>query len=106
VTEPTADELSPSESPPPIAEELLAHPEAYLTTTHLSKLGWSRRAIEAIHRGCPVVWLPGFARGVIRVADYLSYIEQHTYRGDRVRPTRGSVTLPSAPGQGAGRRPR
>jgi hypothetical protein len=36
----------------------------------------------------PVVVLPGYKRPMIRVEDYLAYIEEHTYREDepRVRP--------------------
>jgi len=30
--------------------------------------------------------LPGYARSLIRVRDYLEVIESSTYRGDRVRP--------------------
>jgi hypothetical protein len=87
-------------------QELLACPEAILTSTHLQQLGWGRRAVEAIFRGCPVVSLPGYSRPAVRVAEYLRFIDEHTYRGDRVRPTRGSVTLRSArPQQGAGREP-
>jgi len=52
------------------------------------KSGW-RRAVDAIFRELPVVFLPGYKRGHVRVEDYLRLIEQSTYRGDRVRPTRG-----------------
>jgi hypothetical protein len=90
----------------PTAEQLLACPHALLTSRHLRELGWERRAIEAIFRGCPVVSVPGYSRPAVQVADYLRFIKEHTYRGDRVRPTRGSVTLPNAPDQRAGRRPR
>jgi hypothetical protein len=90
----------------PTAEELLASPHALLTSSDLRALGWERRAIEAIFRGCPMVSVPGYSRPAVQVAEYLQFIEEHTYRGDRVRPTRGSVTLPNAPDQGAGRRPR
>jgi hypothetical protein len=91
----------------PSAEELLARPDAILTSTDLRGLGWERRAVEAIFRGCPVVSLPGYARPAVRVAEYLKFIEENTYRGDRVRPTSGSVTLRGArPQQGAGREPR
>jgi hypothetical protein len=39
-----------------------------------------------VFRACPIVAFPGYSRPLIRVADYLGFLEQHTYRGDRVRP--------------------
>jgi hypothetical protein len=57
-----------------------------LTRSDLMELGYERRAIDAIFRACPVVSLPGYRRPLIKVADYISLIEQCTYRGDRVRP--------------------
>jgi hypothetical protein len=65
----------------------LANPEAVLSRSDLRDLGYERRAIDAIFRGCPIIALPGYRRPLIRVADYLQFVEQHTYRGDRVRPT-------------------
>jgi hypothetical protein len=68
------------------AADLLATPDALLTRTHLRELGLERRAADAAFRGCPVVVLPGYSRPLIRVADYLSFLEQHTYDGrSRVR---------------------
>jgi hypothetical protein len=32
------------------------------------------------------VALPGYSRPMIRAAEYLALVEQHTYRDDRVRP--------------------
>jgi hypothetical protein len=64
---------------------LLEHPEALLTRTHLRDLGLERRAIDAVFRGCPVIELPGYSRPMIRVGDYLNFIRESTYTGDRVR---------------------
>jgi hypothetical protein len=63
----------------------VANPDAVLTRSDLRELGWERRAIDAIFRGCPVVALPGYSRPVIRVEDYRAFLEANTYRGDRVR---------------------
>ena len=68
------------------AAERLANPEAILTRTDLRELGWERRAVDAILRSCPVVILPGYSRPMIRVADYLAFLDANTYRDDRVRP--------------------
>lgn len=46
-----------------------------------------RRAVDAVFRGCAVIVLPGYSRPLIGVEDYRAYIEAHTFRGDRVRPT-------------------
>jgi hypothetical protein len=69
------------------AAERLANPDAVLTRSDLRELGWERRAVDAIVRGCPAVAIPGYSRTVIRVADYLDLLERSTYAGDRVRPT-------------------
>lgn len=71
----------------PTAAELLDTPGAVLTRTDLRALGWERRAIDAIFRELEVVFLPGYTRGHVLVADYLALLERCTYRGDRVRPT-------------------
>jgi hypothetical protein len=64
----------------------LANPDAILTRTDLAALGWNRRGVDAIFRGCPVVSVPGYGRPVVLVRDYRAFIESNTYRGDRVRP--------------------
>lgn len=66
--------------------DLLDRPDALLTSSHLSDLGLTRRAIEAVFRGCPRVRFPGYDRPMVRVADYLAFVESSTYRGDRVWP--------------------
>lgn len=71
----------------PTAAELLETPGAVLSRSDLRELGWERRAIDAIFRELDVVFLPGYARGHVRVADYLELLERSTFRGDRVRPT-------------------
>jgi hypothetical protein len=68
------------------AAERLATPDAILSRTDLRDLGYERRAIDAIFRGCPVVVLPGYSRALIRVADFTAFLEQCTYDGKtRVR---------------------
>jgi hypothetical protein len=70
---------------PRSAAERLGNPDAILTRSDLAGLGWSRRGVDAIMRGCPVIVLPGFARPVVTVAAYSEFIERCTYRDDRVR---------------------
>jgi hypothetical protein len=41
-----------------------------------------------VFRALPVVALPGYSRPMVRADEYLALIELHTYRDDRVRPTR------------------
>lgn len=65
----------------------IADPDAVLTRSDLFELGYERRAVDAIFRHCPVISLPGYSRLVIRVADFQAFLKEHTYRGDRVRPT-------------------
>ena len=60
--------------------------QGFLTRGDLGTLGLPRRAVDAIFRACPVVALPGYSRPLVRVEDYLALVEEHTYRGDRVRP--------------------
>jgi hypothetical protein len=69
----------------PTAAELLAIPEALLSTSHLVELGLGRRAVDAVLRACPTVHLPGYSRPLVRVRDYLDLIERSTYRDDHVR---------------------
>lgn len=66
-------------------EERLEQPEAVLSRTDLRRLGYERRAVDAIFRGCPVIVLPGYTRPMIRVRDFLDLIERSTFRDDRVR---------------------
>jgi hypothetical protein len=68
-------------------QERLANPNAVLYRGHLELLGWERRAVDAIIRECPTIYVPGYSRPVILVRDYLAWIERQTFRGDRVRPT-------------------
>jgi hypothetical protein len=69
----------------------LSNPDAVLTRSDLRKLGWERRAIDAIVRACPAVAIPGYSRTVILVRDYLTFVEANTYRGDRVRSVGGAT---------------
>jgi hypothetical protein len=84
----------------PTAAELFETPGALLSRTHLRELGLERRAVDAVFRELPVVALPGYSRPLIRAEDYLAHLEQHTYRGDRVRPVTAGR---SAQGLDAGR---
>jgi hypothetical protein len=69
------------------AADLLETPGALLSRTHLRELGLERRAVDAVFRSLPVVWLPGYSRPLIRAEDYRRLLVEHTFNGDRVRPT-------------------
>jgi hypothetical protein len=71
----------------PTIAELLETPGALLTRSHLRALGLERRAIDAVFRALPIVFLPGYARPMVRAADYIAFVEESIYRDDRVRPT-------------------
>jgi hypothetical protein len=71
----------------PSATERLANPDAFLSRSDLRSLGLERRAVDAVFRALPVVVLPGYSRPLIRAEDYQAFLVEHTYRGDRVRPT-------------------
>lgn len=71
----------------PTASELLRTPGALLTRSHLRALGLGRRAIDCVFRACAVIVLPGHGRPMVRAEDFLALVEEHTFRGDRVRPT-------------------
>jgi hypothetical protein len=72
---------------PPV-EQLLRTPDAYLLRGDLFALGLGRRAVDAVMAEIGRD-LPGYSRPVVLVADWLSYRERFTFRGDRVRPTSG-----------------
>lgn len=72
----------------------LGVPDALLSRSDLAELGLNRRAVDAVLRACPVVAFPGYSRPLVRVGDYLEFVERSTYRGDRVR---GSVQSPVIP---------
>jgi hypothetical protein len=63
------------------AADRLSNPDAVLSRSDLRELGYERRAVDAIFRGCPVVVLPGYSRPLIRVCDYRALLEQSTYDG-------------------------
>jgi hypothetical protein len=69
----------------PSADQLARTPGGFLTRSDLECLGLSRRAVDATFRNLQVVVLPGYARPMIRVEDFQSYVQEHTYRDDRVR---------------------
>jgi hypothetical protein len=64
----------------------LGNPDAFLSRSDLRELGLPRRGVDAVFRALPVVAFPGYSRPLIRVADYLAFLEANTYRDDRVRP--------------------
>ena len=72
----------------PSSASRLANPDAFLSRTDLRDLGLPRRAIDAVFRACSNVFLPGYGRPFIRVADFLHLIESCTFRDDRVRMIR------------------
>jgi hypothetical protein len=65
--------------------ERLNSPDAVLTSTDLRQLGYPRRAIDQIWRGCKTVNLPGFSRPMVRVADFRRFIAEHSDDGAQVR---------------------
>ena len=62
-------------------------PGALLGRSHLRELGLERRAVDAVFGALPVVALPGYSRPLVRAEDYRRLLEEHTFNGDRVRPT-------------------
>lgn len=71
----------------PAASERLERDGALLSRTDLAELGLPRKAVDVVFRELAVVALPGYSRPFVLAADYRAFIEKHTYRGDRVRPT-------------------
>jgi hypothetical protein len=70
----------------PPATARLENPEAVLKRSDLRALGFQRRAVDAIFRACPIIALPGYARPLLRVADFQAFLAESTYNGrDRVR---------------------
>jgi len=70
----------------PHATKLLETSGALLTRTDLRELGLPRSAVDAVFRALEVVVIPGYSRPMIHAEDFRSYIAEHTYRDDRVRP--------------------
>ena len=74
----------------PSAAERVTVPEALLSRSDLRELGLERRAIDVVFRECPIIVLPGYARPLVRVSDYLALLDGSTVCdrcGNRVRPT-------------------
>jgi hypothetical protein len=69
---------------PPV-EELLRCPDAYLHRGDLFALGLGRRAVDAIFKAIGQD-VPGCSRPVVNVGDWLTYREEFTHRGGRIRP--------------------
>jgi hypothetical protein len=63
----------------------LANTDSVLSRTDLRDLGWPRRGVDAVFRHVRNIYLPGYSRPVVLVKDYLAFLEQHTYDGERVR---------------------
>ena len=58
-----------------------ADPGVVLTRGDLAELGLERRAVDSVFRACPVVAIRGYSRPLIRVADYLDLVQNHTHDG-------------------------
>jgi hypothetical protein len=71
----------------PSPQDRLTIPGGVLTRADLRELGWERRAVDAMFRELDVIYLPGYSRGAVMVADYLALLERCRYGPDRVRPT-------------------
>jgi hypothetical protein len=71
----------------PSPQTRLETPDGVLSRSDLRELGWERRAVDAIFRELDVVFLPGYSRGHVLVADYLELVERCTFGRGRVRPT-------------------
>jgi hypothetical protein len=69
----------------PALTKRLENPDALLSRTDLRELGLGRRAIDAVFRALPIIFLPGYSRPFVRVRDYLELLARSTYNGDRVR---------------------
>ena len=70
----------------PTPAERLGNAEAFLSRTDLREFGLERRAVDAVFRACPVIVLDGYSRPLLKVADYLAYVERCTHDGrSRVR---------------------
>ena len=70
----------------PSAMDRLANPAAFLTRSDLAALGLTRTAVDYVFRTCPTIHFIGVRRPFVQVKDYLTLVEESTYRGDRVRP--------------------
>jgi hypothetical protein len=66
-----------------VPADRLANPDAVLSRSDLRELGYERRAVDAIFRGCAVVSLPGYSRPLIRVRHYLAFFEATHTTGAR-----------------------
>jgi hypothetical protein len=69
----------------PSPAERVTNPDAVLSRTDLRELGYERRAVDAIFRACPVEVWPGYARPLIRVADFQAWRQRCRYDGSRIR---------------------
>lgn len=58
----------------------------YLTRGDVAALGFPRRAVDAIFRGCPVIFIPGYSRPLVSREELERYLRENTYDGNRVRP--------------------
>ena len=69
----------------PSATQLLDAQHGLLTRSHLVELGLSRRGCDAVFRCLPNVYLPGYSRPHVKVADYNALIDRSTTNADTVR---------------------
>jgi hypothetical protein len=68
------------------ASELLETQGAVLDRRAVEELGFQRRSVDHIFQVLPVISLPGVRRAYIRADDFRRFLDENTYRGDRVRP--------------------
>jgi hypothetical protein len=68
------------------ASERLERDGALLSRGDLAELGLPRRAVDAVFRALPNVILPGYARPFVKADDWQRFVDDNTYRGDRVVP--------------------
>ena len=87
----------------PSAIELLEKPDGFLTTSDLRDLGLPRGAVESIFRELPNVVVPGYRRPMVRVADFLAFIDASTTVPTTFRSRR---TVEPTPPAALGRPPR
>jgi hypothetical protein len=60
---------------------------AFVGRSDLVALGFGRAAVDAIFRELPVVVLPGVRRVYVHRDGVVALLAEHTYAGDRVRPS-------------------
>jgi len=75
--------FTPTRSP----TDRLGTPHAVFSRTDLSSSVTDAAPSTRSFGRAPVVAIPGYSRPLIRVEEFERFLEEHTYRGDRVRPS-------------------